>query len=485
MKIKNSPDKLIWAAIIAYAAFFSCLSVLKYNNFIYNDFDLAIDAQTLWNIVHGSIYCSMHQIVFLGNHMRLILFLIAPLYAVFSSPVLLLILQSVSLALGAWPLYRMAKNELNTRFAFAIAVSYLLYPALMYMNLFEFHPTALSTCFLMFMLYYFYREKFLKFIVFGLLALSCQENIALLLITMGCFAFFVKKGRRWAVVPVVIGVSYFYLSIFKIIPYFNNGTIEFESLYSHLGSSLPQALLNMAANPLRTAYLMFSPENLLLLFQMFCPLVFLPLFSLPLLAVALPIFMQHMLSSRFMEHTIFYHYSAEIIPFVFFASVFGARRVLAVLSSPAQRRAFLWLLVIAAVISSVHLGPLGRISRSIRTWKSRREVSLQIGRFISRIPSDAPIAATFEFLPHLSNRKYLYSFHHFYSGKSTLSGKNFKLPEAIDYALINYDDGHTFEDFRCPESDDNLKNFFKRYNLKKIDSFEKIEFYKRPVNGKK
>lgn len=474
MKIKNLCDRLIRAAIIIYAAFFCYVSFLKYQNFIYNDFDLAIDAQTVWNMLHGSLYSSIHQIVFLGNHMRLILFLIAPFYAIFKTPLLLLFLQSVLLGLAAWPLYRIAKDNLGHSLAFAVAVSYLVYPALGYMNLFEFHPTALATCFLMFMLYYFYKNKFSAFILSGLLALICQENIALLLLTTGIFAFFMKKEKKWFVLPALIGIFYFYIAVFKIMPLFNKGTIEFSSLYGHLGKDLPGIL-----------FVMLSPENMFFMFQLFAPVMFLSLFYLPLLAVALPVFMQHMLSSRIMEHTIFYHYSAELIPFIFVSAVFGIKRLLFVLNKPIEHRALLWLVIIVAVVSSVCLGPLGGISDGIEAWKSRKEISLQIDRLISLIPPDASVAATFEFLPKLSNRKYLYSFHHFYGGKGTLSEKEYSLPETIDFALINYGDRHTFEDFRGPDSDRNMKYFFERYGLKKIGGFDKVEFYKRSIYGEK
>ncbi len=477
MKIKNLPDKLIWAAIILYAAFFSYISILKYQNFIYNDFDLAIDAQSLWNIIHGSLYSSIHQMVFLGNHMRIILFLIVPFYAIFPSPILLLLIQSIFLGLAAYPLYKITKSILDVKFALAIAFSYLSYPALIYMNLFEFHPTALATCFLMFMLYYFYRGNFLKFIIFAVLALSCQENIALLLITTGCYAFFVKKSKKWAFVPVTIGAVYFYISIFKIMPYFNNCTIDFWGLYNHLGSSPLQAIVDIVSNPLKTFYIMFSPDNLLLLFQLFAPLIFLPLFFLPLLAVALPIFMQHMLSCRFMERTIFYHYSAELIPFIFMAAVYGMKRICAVLNDT-SRRALLWAIVLAAVISSVHLGPLGTISEQVEAWNLLKDITLVKDSFIHQIPQDASVAATFEFLPKFSNRKDLYSFHHFYRGKSTLSKKKYNLPKRIDYALINFSDRHTFQDFRSPESDKKIKDFFARYRLKKIDHADNTVFYK-------
>ncbi|PIV12180.1 MAG: hypothetical protein COY77_05345 [Candidatus Omnitrophica bacterium CG_4_10_14_0_8_um_filter_43_18] len=467
MKIKNFSDKLVWAAITVYAAFFSYISILKYNNFIYNDFDLAIDAQTLWNIIHGSTYSSIHGIVFLGNHMRLILFLIAPFYAIFKTPVFLLVLQSILLGLTAYPLYRIAKGNLDVKFAVVIALSYLLYPALMYMNLFEFHPTALATCFLMFMLYYFYTDKFLKFCVFAGMALSCQENIPLLLAGMGIFSLFVKKSGKWIFAPIIAGAVYFYLAVFKIMPHFNRGAIDFFSLYGHIN----------ILNPAGAVIMMFSPENTFFLFQLFTPVLFMPLFYLPLLAVASPIFLQHMLSSRFMEHTIFYHYSAELVPFIFVSAVYAIKRITVFMDNNQSQRAFLWAIALAAIFSSVHFGPLGNILRSIEAWRNARPAALEKDALLRRIPPDASVAATFEFLPKLSGRKHLYSFHHFYSGESTLSQKKYPLPEKIDYALIDFGDKHTFGDFRSPSSAKNIKHFFRKYRLRQITSAGETALY--------
>lgn len=481
MKIKELNNKPVWLAIIIYAASFSCLSILKYQNFIYNDFDLAIDAQTLWNITHGSLYSSIHQVVFLGNHMRLILFLLAPFYAIFKSPVFLLILQSGALGLAAYPLYKIAKGLLNPAIALAISVSYLLYPALGYMNLFEFHPTALATCFLMFMLYYFYENKFLGFCVFALLALLCQENISLLLITMGIFALFIKKDKKWAILPIMAGITYFYIAVFKIMPYFSKGTIALSALYSNLGSNLGEAFLTVSLNPAYVFSLLIVPGNLYFLFQLFMPLMFLPFLCLPLLAVSGPIFMQHLLSTRVMEQSILYHYCAELIPFIFVSAVYGAKRLFEILDKPVERRAVLCGLLSVAVISSAHLGALSNISDKLNAWGLAEDISRIRQGFIARIPQDASVAATFVFLPKLSNRRHLYSFHHFYKGFFTMSSKKYRLPETIDYALIDFSDTHTFRDFYSKEGVKNIKDFLKQYNLGVLDFVNEIALYKKGI----
>ncbi len=71
--------KIIYLLIFVYVLFFSYICYLKFNSYNYTDFDLAVHSQVLWNILHGSIYSSILGIDFLGNHMHLILFLIAPI----------------------------------------------------------------------------------------------------------------------------------------------------------------------------------------------------------------------------------------------------------------------------------------------------------------------------------------------------------------------------------------------------------------------
>ena len=70
------------------------------------------------------------------------------------------------------------------------------------------------------------------------------------------------------------------------------------------------------------------------------------------------------------------------------------------------------------------------------------------------------MAATFEFLPYLSQRKDVYSFNTAYTGKYTLSKRDYILPENIEYAIVNFDDYLTFTEFYVAEQYINLQKFF-------------------------
>ncbi|MCK4423437.1 MAG: DUF2079 domain-containing protein, partial [Candidatus Omnitrophica bacterium] len=80
--------------------------------------------------------------------MEPIFFPLSLLYLIFSNPCTLLVTQSIFIALGAWPLYLIARDRFKSEtVALCFASAYLLYPTLQYANLFDFHGDALAPAF--------------------------------------------------------------------------------------------------------------------------------------------------------------------------------------------------------------------------------------------------------------------------------------------------------------------------------------------------
>ena len=490
-KNKSITELILWLLICLYIASFGFVSFLEYQSFDYGDFDLAVHSQAVWNILHGSIYSSILGIDFLGNHAHLILFLIAPLYLLFQSPLTLLFLQTLSLALTAYPIYLIAKKELNERMALTIAFAYLIYPALGYTNLFEFHPTVFATLFLTLMFYYFMKGAFKKFVLFMFLSLLCQENISLIVILTGAYAFFVKKGIRWTTVPVVSGLLWFWMMVGRIIPYFNKDTVQFLSIYANLGDSVPEIVKYIVTHPIQTGKIIINSWNMTYLLSLFMPLSFFSLFD-PQILIIFPLLMQHLLSNRPSEQTIYYHYTAEMIPIVFVSAVYGIKRFFRIpyIKKYFRQGIFISIILISAITSNAYLGPhLRLVLEGSKNFK-RNIWDYQKQDFIKMVPRDAGVVSTFDFLPRLSHRKNLYSFHHVVSGFYTLSDKPYRLPEEAEYALLDFNDYLTFSyfrpniDFIAPgilnqKSDINLRNFLQNGNWGVVDMIGSIVFLKK------
>ena len=92
----------------------------KYRYFLYDDIDLAIFTQATAGILRGSMFSSIRGMAWLGDHSSLVLFLIAPIFALARHPMTLVVVQTLALAAGTWPVYALARRELPGRGRFDV-----------------------------------------------------------------------------------------------------------------------------------------------------------------------------------------------------------------------------------------------------------------------------------------------------------------------------------------------------------------------------
>jgi len=472
-------DRYVRLFISVYIFIFSYIAYLKFTSFSFTDFDLAIYDQISWNMGRSSLYNSILGVNFLGNHLTFIVFLFAPIYKLFPHPITLLVAQTIALGLGAWPLYLMAKRALGVSWAFLVVFSYLFYPPLAYLNLFEFHPVAFSTLFFLYMFYFYYIKRFTPFVIFMFLSMLCQENVSLGVAAFGFYALIARQGKKWALTPICCGLAYFILSIFILLPYFNRNTLQFISLYSHLGRSYSEIFTNIFLHPIQVLKIAFQQHKVFFVVQLFAPLFFVPLAGPAALIPAVPFFMQHFLSSRINEVTIYYHYAAEIIPFVFVAFVFGLKRLLSVNVLAKNSAVIAFFLIGVFLASSLWLGPHFHLSKAMgKQWvKDDRDRIKEA--FVEEVPREASVVTSFEFLPHLTHRRFLYSFHHVYMGFYTMSNKPYLLPQDAQYALLDFNDRLTFSGFYNTEAFENIKRFLSEGKWGVVDVLDSIVLFEK------
>jgi uncharacterized membrane protein len=127
------------------------ISLRRFNLFGAQAFDLGIFQQGIWLLANGFYpFVTIRGWHIFADHFSPILFAFVPFYKFFPHPFWLFLGQTVALALGVIPLYRIAlrhtQNELTATF---IAIGYLLHPAIMTMLFFDFHPVLLSIPFVL------------------------------------------------------------------------------------------------------------------------------------------------------------------------------------------------------------------------------------------------------------------------------------------------------------------------------------------------
>src|SRR5581483_10713459 len=114
----------------------------------------------------------------LGSHFDPILAALAPFWLVWASPDMLLAVQAAAVALGALPVFWLARKHLGSQHAaLGFALAYLLYPATQWLTLNEFHPVAFATPLLLYAFWYLDEDRLVPFALFGLAAICCKEEI--------------------------------------------------------------------------------------------------------------------------------------------------------------------------------------------------------------------------------------------------------------------------------------------------------------------
>src|SRR3954454_16564527 len=191
---------LLWAAMAAYATGFTALSSLRHESFETGRFDLGNMVQAVWSTAHGRPLRVTNlrgdQVSRLAAHFDPLLVAFAPLWWIWPSPHMLLAVQAILIALGALPVFWLARKHLDSEAAATgFGLAYLLFPATQWLTLNEFHPVALACPFLLFAVWYLDEDRLLPFSLFALLAMLTKEEIPLVVAGMGV-SYAVTRRRR-------------------------------------------------------------------------------------------------------------------------------------------------------------------------------------------------------------------------------------------------------------------------------------------------
>jgi uncharacterized membrane protein len=430
-------------------------SAARWANFEYRTFDVAYYVQALWQLIRWRFEVSVQGVPLLGNHVEPIILLFTPLFAVFPHTLLFVTVQNLAIASMGPVAFDIGKRlGLERKAAFLLACAILITPATGYIALHEFHPEALAAPFILLMLHARLRNAHRAYWGWLLATLACKENMALVIIAY-CGVHLVLERRlsvaylrSWYLWPMALSIIWFVACIKLITPAFNSGEIDFFALYDRLGNSIGNILLNAIKEPDRIlGALSQSLTQGNLLWATLLPFLALPLIRPRWFLIATPILLQHLLSWRSSEWTIYFHYAAPILPLFWFGSVEGVAEINRRFSiQPGIQRLILPLLmIVACVAAQVCLGPVPSIVETIASWTNDSEIRARKQAFISQVPPDASVVAPLPYLTHLATREKLYSLHFVLKGLKTLSRSTYEPPPPTDFVLIDYNDPITFD----------------------------------------
>ena len=283
-------------------------------------FDLAIFDQAIYLISQNQTpFSSLMAINIFGDHAAFIFYPLALLYKIYPDVHWLLFVQAISLALGAWPSWSLARQAgLNEPKAIAIAAVYLLYPAVFNVNLFDFHPEVIALPALLAAILAARLNKTLWFCAAIVLVLSCKAVLSLTVAAMGLWLLCFDKKRNCGLIALFLGAGWFLVATQAVIPYFNQGR-EHAGIgrYQYLGNSVFEIVINLIVKPNLVLGRLFSLETFEYLALLLLPVIWWlsPRQLTPLIS-AVPMLAMNILSDIPAQRDLIHQYSIPILPFL-------------------------------------------------------------------------------------------------------------------------------------------------------------------------
>ena len=397
----------LMAMVTVWAVVFGRLVYQRHDRFGSQTFDLGIFDQAAWLISRGGdLFISVRGLDLLGHHANLGLFLLAPFYRLGAGPHFINLLQVASLALGAVPIFLLARDRLaSARLALVPAGAYLLHPALGFFAWETFHPDVMAITPLFFAWWLARRERWGWFAASLVYAVCWKEDVALAAVVLGVVVLF-RGHRRIGLVTTGLAVAWF-LFVNRVLLPGISGEAFYDHLFNSLGDSPWEIATTLLLHPTRILRALGTPDARTYVWQMMAPFAFMPVLAPAAFGLGAPQFLLNVVSEAGFTRSIAYHFSAVPLAAMTLATVeavaFLGRR-------PVVRRLLAGALTATSLTGAVLWGvsPVGR--EYDKGWwpleADARQASKQ--QAVALPPADAPVSATYEFAPHLTHRRAIY-----------------------------------------------------------------------------
>ncbi len=459
--------------VITYTVVFSTLSILRHNAFASN-YDLANMSQTVWNTLHGRPFAlsgASGTISRFSIHADLILVLLSPLYLIWERAYMLLIVQSASLGLGAIPVYLLSRKILGSLklsnlvlklVSLVLALVYLLNPTMEWTNIYDFHGVALAVPFLLSVFYFALVKNWRWFWVFTFLALTTKEEISLLVALLGLVIFFNFKEKAVGAVTFFIGIAWFAIVFFTIIPFFSPDGLHWgiNDLYSPVKDRILESRSLSEVLIIAKDYLL-STDAIGYYLSLLKPFAFMPVLGFPWLLLSLPELAINLFSSNALMRVTTLHYDSGIVPFLVISTIFGLKYLFSVILKfrPLLKYKELLLVLCAVLFTGVairvnyHYSPLPTTPSCWCLSYNVKPEDKEFAKVLKTIPQNASVTSSGEIRPHIARRE-----------------NSFTLPAATDSAqyVAILDENRIVGDYSQKEFENALLKepvFLKTYQL--------------------
>ncbi len=465
--------------------------------------DSAMYEEHLWNVWHGKGFRSyLDQGLFLGEHIQVIHLLLLPLHKIWPSYLMMELMASSSLAVCAVPVFSIAKRHSgSSKAAMWLALAWLLFFPMHFLDiaidLKTLRPSCYGLPFLFWGIDFAERRRLVVSSLCFLIALTTQEDFALVVGSIGAVLFLTSKkkdetasavGERrltlWSLGLILFSVAWVLLAVLVVIPAFRGGeAVHYSRYFGDLGNSPGDLFRTALRFPGKVLGQLFSLRTLYYGLVLTVPIGFIPWRRPVYLLAGVATFCMLSLiqlsnSSESVDATglselppiPFHHFHAPLLPVLFWAAAVSlagtndlrwraARRQLPVTSSllsskthnavSAARLAFFCAACTAVSGSLMPIGGSFWSKDSPFGWRKLYVPSERAAAFekiMASLPENSRIAST----DYVHTRLTHYERSYDYSGYlRAVNDYKPGVPADTDYIVI--DTGHRYSEIKSPE----------------------------------
>lgn len=498
---KLHTNKLLWCLIFLYTIIFIGVSILKYTHSSYDGLDLAIYNQVFYNTVRGSLFhFTIHPHSYLGDHIELVILLLAPFYALYKNPISLLILQTIWIAATAYPLYRIAEQKISNHYALLLSASYLANAFVHNINLFEFHILSLAMPLIVWMFYVYQKKQFSLFFILIILLLATREDVAFMVFFFGCIPLLEKRKWYWYIIPMVSSALWLPIALKLTTIFSGYSQYKFAIYYGWIGENWQEIIQHIGSKPTLFLEKAGDPSNFFLSIAIIASFGTLPLWRLKYLVPTIPIFGQFIFSYTSGEIVLKSHYLSLVIPWLFIGSIFAVQEIIEykkekkywpikkkmlriVRSEPSITVAIIILIILYNFFT---MSPLPSVAKMLFIPNDADKLKVE-KTLLNKIPQQDSVISTYDTLTNLSSREEVYSLHYIFTGKKQLSDENYSIESKIDWF---YYDSVTYSEYESHfgkieeenelfyNGDNRMRKFIQDKNLNPFQIIDDIILYK-------
>ncbi|HHT9159734.1 MAG: hypothetical protein UT32_C0029G0008 [Parcubacteria group bacterium GW2011_GWC2_39_14] len=402
----------------------------------------------------------------------LIYLLVLPLYIFKNYPVYLIVLQTLILTSSIIPIYLFARDVFkDKRIGHLFAASFLFFPTLQYINLYDFEFLRISIPLLLFCFYFLNTKKYFLYYTLFVLSILVREEVALITFLLGLHITFIMKEKNHGIITSVISVVYFLVLVKIIMPHFAGDMSGFHyhkafDSFSYLGDSPVQILIYIISHPLAIFSNLLDKVKIANFLMYIIPLLFTSFFSPSILLISTSNLLLNFLSVSISHYSYILYYLSPSIPFLFLSAIQGVKNISdkglpylkkkTILLSRFDSKECTYVLVscifVACASSSIFFGPS---PLSIQFWNKNYKLApykthnfhysqyiltdhhKKVFAFLSLIPNDVTVSAEHFFLPYLYKKKTLMQFPIFKEADYVLIDKKHPIKFGVSKAGVD------------------------------------------------